>query len=103
MDLDEIFIKCPKWDKEQNVKISMLMVGFQSQGIILWSRHSIRGLSCLGRGLRSLIALFNLYEVMNINNINFMIYLTFPALKISQISNRMLCVLISLIIIAVSI
>ena len=37
MDLDEIFIKCLKWDKEQSVKntISMLMVGFQSPGIIL--------------------------------------------------------------------
>ena len=33
MDLDEIFIKCLKWDKEQSVKntISMLMVGFQRQ------------------------------------------------------------------------
>ena len=59
MDLDEIFIKCPKWDKEQSVKntISMLTVGFQSPGIILWSRHSIGGLSCLGGGLRSLRAL----------------------------------------------
>ena len=35
----------------------MLMVGFQSPGIILWSRHSIGGLSCLGEGLRSLSAL----------------------------------------------
>ena len=35
----------------------MLMVGFQSPGIILWSRHSIGGLSCLGGGLRSLSAL----------------------------------------------
>ena len=35
----------------------MLMVGFQSPGIILWSRHSIRGLSCLDGGLRSLSAL----------------------------------------------
>ena len=59
MDLDEIFIKCLKWDKEQSVKItiSMLMVGFQSPGIILWSRHSVGGLSCLGRGLCSLSAL----------------------------------------------
>ena len=59
MDLDKIFIKCLKWDKEQSVKntISMLMVGFQSTGIILWSRHSIGGLSCLGGGLRPLSAL----------------------------------------------
>ena len=35
----------------------MLMVGFQSPGIILWSRHSVGGLSCLGGGLRSLSAL----------------------------------------------
>ena len=35
----------------------MLMVGFQSPGIILWSRYSIGGLSCLGGGLRSLSAL----------------------------------------------
>ena len=57
MDLDEIFIKCLKWDKEQSIKntVSMLMVGFQSPGIILWSRHSIGGLSCLGGGLRSLV------------------------------------------------
>ena len=59
MDLDEIFIKCLKWNKEQSVKniISMLMVGFQSPGIILWSRHSIGGLSCLGGGLCCLSAL----------------------------------------------
>ena len=59
MHLDEIFIKCLKWDKEQSIKntISMLMVGFQSPGIILWSRHSIGGLSCLGGGLRSVSAL----------------------------------------------
>ena len=59
MDLDEIFVKCLKWDKKQCVKntISMLMVGFQNPGIILWSRHSIGGLSCLGGGLRSLSAL----------------------------------------------
>ena len=59
MDLDEIFIKCLKWDKEQSVKntISMLMVGFQSPGIILWSRHSIGGVSCLGGGLHSPSAL----------------------------------------------
>ena len=57
MDLDEIFIKCLKWDKEQSVKNTMLMVGFQSPGIILWSRHSIGGLSCLGGGLCSLSAL----------------------------------------------
>ena len=58
MDLDEIFIKCLKWDKEQSVKntISMLMVGFQSPGIFLWSRHSVGGLSCLGGGLHSLSA-----------------------------------------------
>ena len=37
--------------------ISMLLVGFQSPGIILWSRYSIGGLSCLGGGLRSLSAL----------------------------------------------
>ena len=37
--------------------ISMLMVDFQSPGIILWSRHSVGGLSCLGGGLRSLSAL----------------------------------------------
>ena len=42
--------------KHKNI-ISMLMVGFQSPGIILWSRHSIGGLSCLGRGLRSVSAL----------------------------------------------
>ena len=30
---------------------------FQSSGIILWSRHSVGGLSCLGGGLRSLSAL----------------------------------------------
>ena len=59
MDLDEIFIKCLKWDKEQSVKntISMLMVGFKSPGIILWSRHSVGGLSCPGGGLCSLSAL----------------------------------------------
>ena len=38
MDFDEIFRKCPKWDKE------LLMVGFESPGIQ----------SSLGRGLRSL-------------------------------------------------
>ena len=37
--------------------ISILMVGFQSPGIILWSRHSIGGLSCLGGGLCSMSAL----------------------------------------------
>ena len=44
---------------EQSIKntISMLMVGFQSPGIILWSRHNIGGLSCLGGGLRSLSAI----------------------------------------------
>ena len=59
MDLDEIFIKCLKWDKEQSVKntISMLMVGFQNPGIILWSRYSVGGVRCLGGGLRSLSAL----------------------------------------------
>ena len=59
MELDEIFIKCLKWDKGQRVKntISMLMVGFQSPGIIFWSRQSVGGLSYLGRGLRSLSAL----------------------------------------------
>ena len=35
----------------------MLMVGFQSPGIILWSRHSIGELSCLGGGLHSRSAL----------------------------------------------
>ena len=57
--MDESFIKCLKWDKEQSIKntISMLMVGFQGSGIILGSRHSIEGLSCLGGGLRSLGAL----------------------------------------------
>ena len=66
MDLNEIFIKCLKWDKEQSVKniISMLMVGFQSPGIILWSRHSIGGLSCLGGGLCSLSAV-----VINVSNL----------------------------------
>ena len=64
MDLDEIFIKCLKWVKEQSVKntISMPMVGFQSPGIILWSRHSIEGLSCPGGGLRSLNALVIDYD-----------------------------------------
>ena len=59
MDLDEIFIKCLNWNKEQSVKniISLLTVGFQNPGINLWSRHSIGGLSCLGGGLRSLSAL----------------------------------------------
>ena len=63
MDLDEIFIKCLKWDKEQSVKntISMLMVGFQRPGIMLWIRHSIGGLSCLGGGLRDLSALVFTY------------------------------------------
>ena len=67
MDSDEIFIKCLKWDKEQSIKntVSMLMVGFQSPGIILWSRHSIGGLSCLGEGLRSLSSL-----VRNVNEEN---------------------------------
>ena len=52
-----------KMETEQSVKntISMLMVGFQSPGIILWSRHSIGGLSCLGGGLRSLSALIFLF------------------------------------------
>ena len=44
--------KCKKY----NIN-SMLIVGFQSPGIILWSRHSIGGLSCLGGGLRSMNAL----------------------------------------------
>ena len=47
--------------------ISMLMVGFQSPGIILWSRHSIGGLSCLGGGLRSLNALVNTGVIENKN------------------------------------
>ena len=42
--------------KQKNT-ISMLMVGFQSPGIILWSRHRVGGLSLLGLGLRSLSAL----------------------------------------------
>ena len=42
--------------KRKNM-ISMLMVGFQSPGNFLWSRHSIGGLSCLGGGLRSLSSL----------------------------------------------
>ena len=45
----------------------MLMVGFQSPGIILWSRHSIGGLSCLGGGLRSLRAL--VYFVENLSTL----------------------------------
>ena len=59
MDLDEIFIKCLKWDKEQSVKntISIYNIGFQSPGILLWSRHSIGGLSCLGGSLHCLSAL----------------------------------------------
>ena len=63
MDLDEIFIKYLKWDKEQSIKntISMLMVGFQRPGIILWSRHSNGGLSCLGGGMRPLSALVYLF------------------------------------------
>ena len=75
MDLDEIFIKYLKGDKEQSIKntISMLMVGFQSPGIILWSRHSIGGLSCLGGGLGSLRALV----VKNIFNTN-TLYLSLP-------------------------
>ena len=48
--------------KKYNIKLSMLMIGFQSPGIILWSRDSIGGLSCFGGGMHSLSALV-VYEL----------------------------------------
>ena len=40
-DFDEIFRKCPKWDKE------LLMVGFESPGIGLpWQRSALYKCSC---------------------------------------------------------
>ena len=43
--------------KEQSLINTIPMLGFQNPGIILWSRHSIGGLSCLGGGRRSRSAL----------------------------------------------
>ena len=41
LDFDEIFKKCPKWDKE------LLMVGFERPGIELpWQRSALCECSC---------------------------------------------------------